>query len=53
MYWSEIPRAESLNHRIGKRVYTRKSQVRSAADYPSLTKFFRAVTLGLSPHVVA
>lgn len=35
MYWSEIPRAESLNHRIGKRVYTRKSQVRSAADCPS------------------
>jgi hypothetical protein len=34
-YWSEIPRAESLNHRIGKRVYTRKSQVRSAADCPS------------------
>jgi hypothetical protein len=34
-YWSEIPRAESLNLRIGKRVYTRKSQVRSAADYPS------------------
>lgn len=33
-YWSEIPRAESLNHRIGPRVYTRKSQVRSAADYP-------------------
>jgi len=34
-YWSEIPRAESLNLRIGPRVYTRKSQVRSAADYPS------------------
>jgi hypothetical protein len=34
-YWSEIPSAESLNHRIGSRVYTRKSQVRSAADYPS------------------
>ena len=33
--WSEIPRAESLNLRIGPRVYTRKSQVRSAADYPS------------------
>ena len=34
-YWSEIPRAESLNLRIGPRVYSRKSQVRSAADYPS------------------
>lgn len=34
-YWSEIPSAESLNLRIGSRVYTRKSQVRSAADYPS------------------
>jgi hypothetical protein len=34
-YWSEIPSAESLNLRIGRRVYTRKSQVRSAADYPS------------------
>ena len=34
-YWSEIPRAESLNLRIGRRVYIRKSQVRSAADYPS------------------
>ncbi len=34
-YWSEIPRAESLNLRIGPRVYTRKGQVRSAADYPS------------------
>lgn len=33
-YWSQIPSAESLNHRIGPRVYTRKSQVRSAADYP-------------------
>ncbi len=35
MYWSEVPSAESLNLRIGPRVYTRKSQVRSAADYPS------------------
>jgi hypothetical protein len=35
LYWSEIPSAESLNLRIGPRVYTRKSQVRSAADYPS------------------
>lgn len=34
-YWSEIPRAESLNHRIGSRVYLRRSQVRSAADCPS------------------
>jgi len=34
-YWSEVPSAESLNHRIGPRTYTRKSQVRSAADYPS------------------
>jgi hypothetical protein len=34
-YWSEIPSAESLNLRIGPRVYTRKSQGRSAADYPS------------------
>lgn len=34
-YWSEVPSAESLNLRIGRRVYTRKSQVRSAADYPS------------------
>jgi hypothetical protein len=33
-HWSEIPSAESLNLRIGPRVYTRKSQVRSAADYP-------------------
>jgi hypothetical protein len=35
LYWSEVPSAESLNLRIGPRVYTRKSQVRSAADYPS------------------
>lgn len=34
-YWSEVPSAESLNLRIGPRVYTRKSQVRSAADCPS------------------
>ena len=34
-YWSEIPSAESLNLRLGPRVYTRKSQGRSAADYPS------------------
>jgi hypothetical protein len=34
-YWSVIPRTESLNLRIGSRVYTRRSQVRSAADYPS------------------
>ena len=33
-YWSQIPSAESLNHRIGPRTYVRKSQVRSAADYP-------------------
>lgn len=33
-YWSVIPSTESLNLRIGKRVYTRKSQVRSAADNP-------------------
>lgn len=35
MFWSEVPSTESLNHRIGPRVYTRKSQVRSAADCPS------------------
>ena len=35
LYWSQIPSAESLNLRIGPRVYTRKSQVRSAADCPS------------------
>lgn len=34
-YWSEIPSAESLNLRLGPRVYTRKNQGRSAADYPS------------------
>jgi len=34
-YWSEVPSAESLNLRLGPRVYTRKSQGRSAADYPS------------------
>ena len=34
-YWSVIPSAESLNHRIGGRVYVRRSQVRSAADSPS------------------
>jgi hypothetical protein len=34
-YWSVIPSAESLNRRIGPRTYTRKSQVRPAADYPS------------------
>jgi hypothetical protein len=39
-YWSEIPRAESLNLRIGPRVYTRKGQVRSAADYPSADTLF-------------
>jgi len=39
-YWSEIPRAESLNLRIGRRVYTRKSQVRSAADNPSADTLF-------------
>jgi len=33
-YWSEVPSAESLNLRLGPRVYTRKSQGRSAADYP-------------------
>lgn len=32
--WPEIPSAESLNLRLGPRVYTRKSQGRSAADYP-------------------
>jgi hypothetical protein len=34
-YWPEIPSAESLNLRLGPRVYTRKNQGRSAADYPS------------------
>jgi Homeodomain-like domain len=34
-YWSEVPSAESLNLRLGPRVYTRKNQGRSAADYPS------------------
>lgn len=33
-YWPEVPSAESLNLRLGPRVYTRKSQGRSAADYP-------------------
>ena len=34
-YWSEVPSVESLNLRLGPRVYTRKSQGRSAADHPS------------------
>ena len=32
--WPVIPSAESLNLRLGPRVYTRKNQGRSAADYP-------------------